>query len=89
MGHTLILEVPEKVYDLLRKSAVHIGQPPEILAATLLAEAAERLENDPLEEFIGTLKSSISDWADHHDQYIGKSVKDSMGDTGGDKSSNA
>ncbi len=81
MGHTLTFEVPEKVYNSLRKSAAHIGQLPEVLAANLLAEATERLENDPLEEFIGTLKGSIPNWADHHDQYIGKSVRDSMDDT--------
>ena len=38
MGHTLTFEVPEKVYDSLRKSAAHIGQLPEVLAANLLAE---------------------------------------------------
>ncbi|MYB57475.1 MAG: hypothetical protein F4X51_13880 [Gemmatimonadetes bacterium] len=81
MGHTLTFEVPEKVYDSLRKSAAHIGQLPEVLAANLLAEATERLENDPLEEFIGTLKGSIPNWADSHDQYIGKSVRNSMDNT--------
>ena len=38
MGHTLTFEVPEKVYNSLRKSAAHIGQLPEVLAANLLAE---------------------------------------------------
>ena len=89
MGHTLTLEVPEKVYDLLSKSAAHVGQLPEVLAAKLLTEAAERLEDDPLEEFIGTLNSSIPDWTDHHDRYIGKSIVDSMDDPGGDRSSDA
>ncbi len=89
MEHTLTLEVPEKVYNLLRKSAEHIGQIPEVLAAKLLAEAAERLENDPLEEFVGAFHSSISDWPDHHDKYIGQSVKDSMDNTGGGKSPDA
>ena len=87
MGHTLTFEVPEKVYNSLKRSAAHIGQLPEVLAANLLAEATERLGDDPLEEFIGTLKSSIPDWADHHDQYIGKSVRDSMDDTKYNKSS--
>ena len=89
MGHTLTLEVPEEVYDLLRKSAAHIGQVPEALAVQLLAEATRRLENDPLEAFVGALKSAVPDWADRHDQYIGKSLKESMDDTGGGKSSDA
>ena len=89
MGHTLTLEVPAEVYDLLKKSAEHIGQLPEVLAAKLLAEAAERLENDPLEEFVGTFQSSVSDWADHHNRYIGQSLKDSMSTTGGSKISDA
>lgn len=44
----------------------------------LLSEATERLDDDPLGKFIGAFQSSISDWTDHHDKYLGQSVKDSM-----------
>ncbi len=77
------------MYVLLKKSAEHIGQLPEVLAVKLLAEAAERLENDPLDELVGAFQSSTSDWADNHDKYIGQSVNDSMNNTGGSESSDA
>ena len=32
----------------------------------------ESLESDPLEKFIGAFSSSGSDWADHHDKYLGE-----------------
>jgi hypothetical protein len=38
----------------------------------------QRLAEDPLEQFIGALSSQRPDWADHHDQYLGKAVADTM-----------
>lgn len=32
MGHTLLLEVPENVYDALTKTAEQVGRPRETLA---------------------------------------------------------
>jgi hypothetical protein len=78
MGHALTLDVPEDVYQSLLQKAEQIGQPPEALAVQLLATAAQRPIDDPLEQFIGTLSSHGSDWADQHDQYLGESVRDTM-----------
>ena len=78
MGQTLTLEVPEDVYKLLKKRAEQTGQPPEALAVQLLATATQNIEDDPLEKFIGAFSSSGSDWADHHDKHLGKSVKEEM-----------
>jgi protein involved in temperature-dependent protein secretion len=74
MAHTLQLEVPEDVYELLARIAKQTGQPPEQLAARWLSAATRSLANDPLEKFIGAFKTGISDWADEHDDYIGKSI---------------
>jgi hypothetical protein len=78
MGHTLTLDVPEDVYQSLLQKAEQTGQLPEALAVQLLATATQRRIDDPLEQFIGAFSSHGSDWADHHDAYLGKSVQDTM-----------
>jgi hypothetical protein len=78
MRHTLTLEVPEDVYQSLRQQAEQTGQSPETVAVQLLAIAAQHRVDDPLEQFIGAFSSHGGDWADHHDAYLGKSVRDTM-----------
>ncbi len=78
MGHTLLLEVPESVYELLTKTAEQVGRSREALAAEWLVATVNRLAYDPLEEFIGAFSSDVSDWADDHDQYLGKSLMETM-----------
>ena len=78
MGHTLLLEVPENVYELLTKTAEQVGRPREALAAEWLVATINRLAYDPLEKFIGAFSSGVSNWADDHDQYIGKSIMETM-----------
>ena len=79
MGHTLTLDVPENVYESLRQQAEHTGQSPEALAVQLLATATQQPVDDPLEQFIGAFSSQGASWADHHDAYLGKDVRDTMG----------
>jgi hypothetical protein len=74
MGHTLQLEVPEEVYESLLRSANQTGQAPEAVAVQLLTTASRGLVDDPLERFIGAFPSSVPDWADAHDKYLGRSI---------------
>lgn len=69
MQHTLVIEVPEDVYEPLEKTADQTGKTPEEIAAGWLAIAAQR-PPDPLEKFIGELKGTVPDWADRHDSYL-------------------
>jgi hypothetical protein len=78
MGHMLTLDVPEDVYQSLIQKAAQTGQPPEAVAVQLLATATQPQGDDPLEQFIGAFSSPRVDWADQHDAYLGKAVKDSM-----------
>lgn len=78
MEHTLLLKVPENVYEVLTKTAEQTGRPREALAVEWLLAAINRLVNDPLEEFIGAFSSSVPNWADDHDQHIGKSIMETM-----------
>jgi hypothetical protein len=34
----------------------------------------EHLSDDPVEQFIGTIKNPVPDWVDNHDQYLGNAV---------------
>jgi hypothetical protein len=78
MGHTLTLDIPENVYQLLLQKAEQTGQPPEAVAVQLLTTVIQPQSTDPLEQFIGAFDSHGADWADHHDANLGESIKDTM-----------
>ncbi|MDM8557984.1 hypothetical protein [Candidatus Parabeggiatoa sp. HSG14] len=81
MAYSLILDVPENVYELLLKTATQIGQKPEAIAVQWLKTITQNQEADPFEKFIGAFSSHIPDWADEHDKYIGKEVMGTMPNT--------
>lgn len=74
MTHTLTLELTEQVYEALMKTAKRQGQRPEAVAVQWLATASESQLDDPFEQFIGAFSSSLPDWADRHDEYIGQEL---------------
>ena len=74
MSHSLTLDLPEAVYEPLKKTAEQKGQSPETLAIQWLAAAVQGLPDDPLEQFIGAFNTRSTDWADRHDHYLGQSI---------------
>ena len=70
----LQIEVPEEVYESLKRSGEQTGQQPEAVAVRWLVSATEHLEDDPLETFIGAFPSNIADWGDDHDKYLGAAI---------------
>ena len=80
MVHTLTLEVPERVYAPLAKAAQETGKTPEEMAVQYLANVVGRfdVDDDPLNKFIGAFDSGAADWADKHDEYIGKALMNEM-----------
>ena len=78
MSHTLILDVPEDVYEPLLKKAKQAGSTPEELAVKWLLTIIRNVMNDPVENFIGAFSSNISDWADQHDKYLGGTLMEKM-----------
>jgi hypothetical protein len=78
MSRTLVLEIPEDVYEPLLKTAEQLGQTPEDTAVRWLENAARKSSDDPVEKFIGALGSDIPDWADEHDKYIGRELMEEM-----------
>jgi hypothetical protein len=72
MGHTLTLDIPEDVYQLLVQKAEQTGQLPETVAVQLLTTVVQPQSTDPLEQFIGAFDSQGADWADRHDANLGR-----------------
>ena len=40
--------------------------------------AAQRFADDPLEKWIGAIRTGVTDWADRHDYYIGQALWEEM-----------
>jgi hypothetical protein len=78
MSHVLQLELPEEIYKPLAKNAKQKGRSPEEIAIEYLKSILSRLEDDPIEKFIGAFHSDIPDWADQHDKYLGQTLMEAM-----------
>ncbi len=74
MTHSLLLEVPETVYQLLAEKASENGKKIEEIALEKLAKDEPKLIDDPLDEFVGAFRSDVPDWADKHDKYLGENL---------------
>lgn len=79
MGHMLVLEIPEDLYEPLAKTANETGTTPEEIAVRWLITAVRQSSDDPVEKFIGALDTTVQDWADQHDKYIGDSLTEKVG----------
>jgi hypothetical protein len=78
MSHTLTIDIPDGIFEILSSTARQIGKPPEAVAAQWLIAAVQQLADDPLEQFIGAFDSAGSDWADQHDYYLGVATRGGM-----------
>ena len=78
MSHAITLDLPEEVYEPLKRTAKDNGQSPEDLAVKWLTAAIQHLGDDPLEQFIGAFNSQEADWADEHDRHLGQSLAADM-----------
>ncbi len=78
MTHAITLDLPEEVYEPLKRTAKDNGQSPEDLAVKWLTTVVQRLSDDPLEQFIGAFDSQEADWADEHDRHLGQSLAETM-----------
>ena len=74
MEHQLVLEIPEEVYEPLTDTARRTGATPEKLAVAWLTAVSRHASRDPVEGFIGAFPSTVPDWADQHDKYLGQSL---------------
>lgn len=75
MTHSLLLEVPESIYQRIVEEARAEGRKVEEIALERLAVKKPQQIDDPLDEFVGAFRSDVPDWADNHDKYLGENLK--------------
>lgn len=59
MGHRLVLELPQEVYEPLADAARRAGSTPEGLAVAWLAAVGRHAARDPVEPFIGAFRGGV------------------------------
>ena len=77
MPKTLTLELPDKVYKELEMEAHARGIRLDQLVIERLAQVVG-IEEDSLDKLIGSIESSLTDIAEHHDRYIAQAVLEEM-----------
>jgi len=81
VNRTLTIEIPEKVYEPLLQVAHRAGRTPQELVLDWLIREVQAALEDPVEQFIGAFRSGVPNWADQHDDYIGRALMEDMGRT--------
>ncbi|MCG3121637.1 MAG: hypothetical protein ALAOOOJD_04840 [bacterium] len=74
MERTLVLEIPEEVYQPLMQKAQQVGQTPENVVLQWLTNALRPVNDDPLLQLAGTFASDIKNVSEKHDDYIGQGL---------------
>lgn len=74
MSQTLQVEISDEAYLHLSRLARNEGKTPAELSAEIVNRNVAHLLHDPLDEFIGKIKTDVSDWADRHDELIGEQL---------------
>jgi len=74
MTYSLVLEVPENIYQPLAEEAEAKGRKIEEIALEKLANGETKQIDDPFEKFIGSFDSKGMDWARRHDEYLGENL---------------
>jgi hypothetical protein len=76
MLRTITLQIPEATFAAIEKQAQTRGKQPAELAEELLAQALNhsQVEHDPLDNFVGSIDSPVTDVAERHDYYVGQAV---------------
>jgi len=70
--NSLTLQLPNHLYESIKKAASKAGTSPEAIAIKWLETTISNFDDDPIEEFIGSIHSDIPDWGENHDRYLGK-----------------
>lgn len=81
MGNTIKLDLPDSVYNNLKKKANTYGQTPEELVTELVEDNFKQKIEDPLLQLAGILESNVSDVSENHDKYIGENIKNDSEDS--------
>ncbi len=83
MSQTLSLEIPDQLYETLKRLAEKGGRSAEDLGAAWLRLTIERVNSDPIMKLAGALQSGVPDLAERHDAYIAEHLLDELQDREG------
>lgn len=70
MSKTLLIELPDEIYQTLLQTAEQLGQSPEAIVTQWIVNQHQTQASDPLDNFIGAFNSEIPDWTSRHDDYL-------------------
>jgi hypothetical protein len=86
MGHTIKVELPDDVYESLRRRAEQSGETPENFLAHWLSEGlhGSATGEDALLRLAGVLESGLADIGERHDDYIGQRLTQGLKFDGGE-----
>ena len=74
MPKTLMIELPDEIYEGLQKLAEKWQTTPERIASDWVVYEAERVLNDPLEKWIGAIDTGVIGWGERHDELLGEAL---------------
>ncbi len=74
MSQTLQVEISDEAYLRLSQLAQNEGKTPSELGAEIVSRNIAHLLHDPLDEFIGKIKTGVPGWTQRHDELIGEQL---------------
>lgn len=75
MAKTLTLKISDKTYKLLLTTATQHGQTPEQIISDWIEDKVKQTVEDPLLQLAGAFETNVTDVSEHHDEYIGQSLR--------------
>lgn len=72
MSRTIEVEISDEAYLSLARLAENEGKTPAALSAEIINRNVAHLSHDPIDEFIGKIRSDAPGWTERHDELIGE-----------------
>lgn len=75
MSTAISVQIPDRIYKPLLKTATLIGKTPEQIVEEWIEKMVSHWEEDPLLELAGVFECKISNVSDAHDEYFGQTLR--------------
>ena len=84
MSATLTIEVSDELFIHLQRQAAQVGKTPEMLASEYLSTLLPCPLGAGLRRWAGAFASGVPDVSLRHDEYLGRSLYEELGENGSD-----